>query len=214
VSAVAASASLVPWIGAGVAAYAVVVAAAVLLCAAGHEDEPAAVAAPGAGRGDDPTPERLVAHVARLLDADAALFGWDPRADAPRLLAASRSAFASGAEGRHLAREAVVAGRPASCPPLHVAAAPAAPPPVALAVAAAPAAAPPVALAVPAAPAAAPPVALAVPAERRGALCVSRPAARPFSATERSRLAELGLLAADVLREQAELGTPVRGVPA
>jgi len=200
VSAVAASASLVPWIGAGVAAYAAVVAAAVLLCAAGHEDEPAAVAAPGAGRGDDATPERLVAHVARLLDADAALFGWDPRADAPRLLAASRSAFASGAEGRHLAREAVVAGRPASCPPLHVAAAPAAAPPVALAVAAAPAAAP--------------PVALAVPAERRGALCVSRPAARPFSATERSRLAELGLLAADVLREQAELGTPVRGVPA
>jgi hypothetical protein len=98
-SAAVASASVVPWIGAGVAVYAAVFAAAVLLCAAGHEDEPAAVA---------------------------------------------------------------------------------------------------------------------VPAERRGALCVSRPATRPFSAPERGRLAELGLLAAAVLREQATVppGAPVRGVPA
>jgi len=188
VSAAIASVSLVPWIGAGVAVYAAVLAAAVLLCAAGHEDD-AAVAAPDpGGPGDDLTPERLVAHVAHLLDADAALFGWDPRAEAPRLLAASRPAFASGAEGRHLAREAVVAGRPAGGPPLHVAAAPGP----------------------------TPPVALAVPAAHCGALCVSRPATRPFSGPERGRLAELGLLAAGVLREQPPVPSdaPVRGVPA
>ena len=129
------------------------------------------------------SPDRLVAEVARLLQADdAALFGWDLGSDGLRLLAASRPGLAAGVAGRHLAREAVVAGRLSVAPPvlvpadggLHVS------------------------------------TALAVPAARAevrlGALCVSRSGPRPFTSRERALLLRLGVLAADVLSDGARAG--------
>ncbi len=121
-----AAADLAPLIGGGLVAYALVLAAAVALCTGARErareaqteDAPPAPPRPADPPEPDRTPEGLVAHVAARLGADAALFGWDLRADALCLLAATRPAVASGAQGRHLAREAVMAGCPARPPAL------------------------------------------------------------------------------------------------
>jgi hypothetical protein len=182
-------ADLVPLIGGGLVAYALVLVAAIALCSAARDRDAAdrddagdpLPALPAAGVVGARSPEALVTHVALLLGADAALFGWDLRADGLRLVAASRPALASGDAGRHLAREAVMAGSPARPPALE-------------------------------------PAALAVPAERHdvrlGALCVSRPGQRAFTARERTLLLRLGALAADVLREHPHVAATVREVPA
>jgi GAF domain-containing protein len=193
------SVDLVPWIGGAAALYLCLVGVAVVLCAAarrGDERLPPQVR-PGVREAGPPleelmgarTPERFVAQVAGLLGADAALFGWDARTDGLRLLAASRPGVAGSLVGRHLAREAVAAGRVAvALPPL-----------------------------VPPDRGRAPTTTLAVPASRDdarlGALCVSRSGARPFTPSERGLLVRLGALAADVLVEHA-VRDPARGVPA
>ncbi len=126
----AAPADLVPLLGAGLVAYVVVVVAAIALCTAARErgrqarEVSAAPPEPGDAPGVDRTPEGVVAYAAALLQADAALFGWDLRTDGLCLLAATRASIASGEEGRHLAREAVMAGscaRPPALDPVAIA---------------------------------------------------------------------------------------------
>ncbi len=120
---ISAAADVVALVGAGLLAYAVVVVAAIALCTAARErgrPAHATTALSTAAPYDAPrSAEELVLHVAGLLRADAALFGWDLETDGLRLLAASAPAAAAGDEGRHLAREAVMAGCPARPPALH-----------------------------------------------------------------------------------------------
>ena len=174
--------SLAPWAG---AVYAVLLLLALVLCrAARRGDElmeasrsmgPAAAALPAVTR--PRSPQALVAEAVRVLAADdAALFGWNLGDDRLHVVATTHADGAASAAGRRLARQAFATGRLSVRPPTLL-------------------------------PGEGdeglPATGLAVPASRAelrmGALCVTRSAARPFTARERSVLLRLGSVAADLL---------------
>jgi hypothetical protein len=177
------SLSVLPW---AIGAYVLLVLGAVVVCRAARRGDELLAAARAEGVPEPPrSPQTLVAQAVRALGADgAALFGWDVREDRLCVLATAGHGGAVTDAARRLAQQAFTTGRLSVRPPALVPA----PSDGEL-----------------------PATGLAVPAARAelrvGALCVTRGAARPFTARDRAALLRLGEVATEVLAGPARSAT-------